>query len=54
MKTTEELGETNQRPLEMPGDVVERSRGAGDGQRRVEEKRCPMCKNAREGLSTMY
>ena len=50
----EELTGNHQRPLEMPGDVVERSRGAGDEQRRVEEMRCPMCKYAREGLSTMY
>ena len=52
-KTTEELTRNHQRRLEILGDVVGRGRGAGDGQRQMEEMRCPMFRPAREGLSSL-
>jgi len=30
----------------MPGDIMEEGGGAGNGQRRVEKIRCPMCRPA--------
>ena len=46
----EELDRDRYERLERPGNAMGEGGGAGNGQSRVEKVRCPMCRNAQNGL----
>ena len=49
-KIAVELDIDHQERLERPGNIMGEGGGAGNGQSRVEKIRCPMCRNAQDGL----
>src|SRR6218665_2097952 len=52
MKTAEKLEKDRQERLERPGNIMGEGGEAGNGQSRVEKMRCPIHRNAQDGLSS--